>query len=53
MRKKKNLIIFGLIVIIIGGGMVLYNNYFHNVDSSRYLSSINEDRNIGYNAVYI
>ena len=52
MKKKKNLIIFGLIVIIIGGGMVLYNNYFHNVDSSRYLSSINEDRNIGYNGTH-
>ncbi len=52
MKKKKNLIIFGLIVIIIGGWMVLYNNYFHNVDSNRYLSSINEDRNIGYNGTH-
>ncbi len=49
MRKRKNLIIFIIIVIIIGGRRVLYNNYFHNIDSNKYLSSMKEDKRIGYN----
>ncbi|ADK13659.1 hypothetical protein WX45_00983 [Clostridium ljungdahlii DSM 13528] len=52
MRKKKKLNIFALIVIIIGGGMALYNNYFHNIDSNRYLSSINEDKSIDYDGTH-